>query len=188
LLLQVAQDTTTHTGTDGGCRGSARRVAHSRGWPAVPGPDLRREVTPRWCQRVTGTSRALPQSPDPVRLKQGIACQAGGRHGPGQAGPAICTESLTPGARVAVACHVPIRATRAPSMPGSRTRSGRVGSSWTPRRRPTAPTPASAHPASARTPSSRAGESSARSAAARPPSASSPRRSTPFNCKRRPDL
>jgi hypothetical protein len=36
---------------------------------------------------------ALLRSPDPARLKKGIACQAGSRHGSGQAGPAIFHES-----------------------------------------------------------------------------------------------
>ena len=50
-----------------------------------------------------------PRSPDPARLKRGIPCQAGGRHGPGQAGLAIFPESSRPQCQAAVACHMPIR-------------------------------------------------------------------------------
>ena len=38
-------------------------------------------------------------------------CQAGGRHGPGPAGPVVLTEGSGPRPGSAVACHVPIRAT-----------------------------------------------------------------------------
>ena len=108
LLLQVAQATTTHSGMNDGFRGiSARRVVHPpRGW-LVPEPDLTSGSSPLTTR---GHRHQLPpRSPDPARLKKGIAYQAGGRHGPGQASPRSSSRAPSPRCKVAVACHVPIR-------------------------------------------------------------------------------
>jgi len=86
LLLRVAQTTTTHTGPRDRFRGSSPACRHlpAGRWCRVPG--LRQRQGPRHQQ-------PLPRWPDPARLKQGIPYQAGGRHGPGQAAPAIWNKS-----------------------------------------------------------------------------------------------
>ena len=71
-------------------------------------PDLEPGITS--LGNISGSpAPAATAIPDPARLNKGIPCQAGGRHGPGQAGPA--SRAPRPRCKVAVACHVPIRAT-----------------------------------------------------------------------------
>jgi len=57
----------------------ARRVAASQGCGRHRDPDLRREVLPRWCQRVT---RRRPHQPGPASLGQGVMRPDRYRHRP----------------------------------------------------------------------------------------------------------
>ncbi len=70
LLLQMAQATTTHTGTNSSFRGSARRV----GWPPEKhgrcrDPDLRREVA---APVMSAGPRQRTHQPGPASLGQGV--------------------------------------------------------------------------------------------------------------------
>ena len=109
LLLQVAQATTTHTGTNAhrrGCGPACR--AHPSG-SQCRNPDLSPGIT---SPGTTRGHRHQPHPPDPAALRMGIH-RAMNDEGMNLAGrPRYLPRVLQARGQVAVACHVPIRGPR----------------------------------------------------------------------------
>ena len=118
-------------------------ISATSGSPADPGhqaagwrrdPDLHEGLHPARFRGSAGTSRRYHGHRGPAGLKQGITCQAGGRHRPRPASPAIFQEGSMPPRSQAVACHMPIRLegrTRTLSGPSHRPDLFRVSSGQT---------------------------------------------------------